>query len=146
MIRNVTAADRAEFLKMTDAFYHSDAVLHPVSMEIQTRVFEEAIRADTYLEAFVFPVGETLAGYAIINKSFSTEVGGRIIWIEDIYVRPEFRGQGLGAAFFAFLEERFGEDLCRLRLEVDFDNDRAKALYERLGFSDLPYRQMVKDF
>ena len=32
-----------------------------------------------------------------------------------------------------------------MRLEVEPENERARALYARMGFSDLPYLQMHKD-
>jgi len=145
MIRKVRPEDRKCFLEMSDAFYHSDAVLHPVPLEVQERVFDEAISSDIYLEAFLFEYEGTVAGYAIINKSFSTEVGGRIVWIEDIYVKPEFRSKRLGREFFAFLESRFAGTVKRFRLEADFENEKAVSLYRKLGFTELPYLQMVKD-
>ena len=48
--------------------------------------------------------------------------------------------------FFAFLENRFGEKLARMRLEITDSNVNAKRLYKRLGFEELDYRQMVKEF
>lgn len=145
MIRKVKPEDKAVFLAMTDTFYHSDAVLHPVPLEVQERVFEEAISSDLYLEAYLFEYEDEVAGYAVINKSFSTEVGGPIVWIEDIYVKPEFRSKSLGRAFFAFLETHFSGTVKRFRLEVDYENRKAISLYQKMGFSELPYLQMVKD-
>jgi len=40
--------------------------------------------------------GQDLAGYAIYFFTFSSFVGRRGIWLEDVYVRPQFRKQGLG--------------------------------------------------
>ena len=34
---------------------------------------------------------------------------------------------------------------ARYRLEIEPDNDRARALYERLGFEALPYCQMIRE-
>ena len=38
MIRNIRPEDREAYLAMSDAFYHSEAVLHPVPLEVQARV------------------------------------------------------------------------------------------------------------
>ena len=49
----------------------------------------------------------------------------------------------LATAFFAWLKAQPG--IARLRIEVEDDNEGAKRLYERMGFSLLPYLQMVID-
>lgn len=42
-------------------------------------------------------------GYALYFHNFSTFLGRSGIYLEDIYVRPHFRGQGFGKAFFRYL-------------------------------------------
>jgi GNAT superfamily N-acetyltransferase len=42
--------------------------------------------------------GDEAAGYAIYFYTFSTFVGRKGIWLEDLYVRPQFRKHGLGSA------------------------------------------------
>ena len=74
---------------------------------------------------------------------FSREAGGMVVWIEEIYVRSAFRGRGVGGAFFAWLHANV--PAIRYRLEVEPSNERAQSLYRRLGFSELPYVQMVLD-
>ena len=61
------------------------------------------------------------------------------------YVLPEFRGRGLGSACFRELRALY-PTAARFRLELAPDNLRARALYERMGFQSLDYRQMVQDF
>ncbi|MPM68864.1 hypothetical protein SDC9_115799 [bioreactor metagenome] len=66
-----------------------------------------------------------------------------VLWVDELYIKPEYRGCGLGHAFFAFLEK--SPHVKRIRLEVESRNERAIALYRRLGYTDLPYSQMMKD-
>jgi GNAT superfamily N-acetyltransferase len=49
--------------------------------------------------------GEEPAGYAIYFFTFSSFVGRRGIWLEDLYVRPAFRHQGLGRALIQAVAE-----------------------------------------
>ena len=81
-------------------------------------------------------------GYAMVAKSFSTEFGKHCLWIEDIYIRDAFRGLGLGTAFFAFLEKKYPDRL--LRLEAERENAGAVRFYERCGFRELPYLELIK--
>lgn len=54
----------------------------------------------------------------------------------DIYVAESYRGTGLADRLFDRVERRAREQGCtELRLEVDVDNERAMAFYERRGFS-----------
>ena len=83
-----------------------------------------------------------LAGYGMIAKSFSTEYGVPCIWIEDIYLKPEFRNLGIGSQFFSFLEEQFPGHL--FRLEVEEENAPAVHTYRKNGFTEMPYLEMKR--
>ena len=87
--------------------------------------------------------GTAPAGYALLQKTYSRAAGGMCIWIDEIYLRPAFRGRGLAKELFAYAE---GLKAKRLRLEVEPENGRAVALYTKLGYRFLDYRSMVKDF
>ena len=76
------------------------------------------------------------------SKSFSTEFGKKCIWIEDLYLKPEYRGKGIGSKFFAFIEEKYPD--CILRLEVEEENERAIKVYSKCGYEVLPYMEMKK--
>ena len=79
----------------------------------------------------------------MIAKSFSTEFGKPCIWIEDIYLKEAYRGLGIGKQFFDFLFRKYPDHL--FRLEAEAENTRAIRLYEKCGFSVLPYLEMKKD-
>lgn len=143
-MRTITQEDRELYLELATEFYHSDAVLHPVPDSYLEATFEEMIRSNQYVQGFFLEAGEQVAGYGLISKSFSQESGGPVIWIEELYIREEFRGQKLGSRFFAFLEEEFPET-TRFRLEVEEDNEAAARLYARLGYKPLAYNQMIKE-
>jgi ribosomal protein S18 acetylase RimI-like enzyme len=56
-------------------------------------------------------------------------------WLEDLYVRPEARGSGLGRALTETVIERARERRCRrVELDVNSENPAAMALYRSLGF------------
>ena len=146
MIRKLTADDRELYIGMAQEFYHSDAVLAPIPRSCIEKTVDEALRSDAYAEIYLFEYEGKAAGYGLTAKTFSQEAGGAVWWVEEVYIREEFRSKGLGREFFARLEEIKGEAVTRLRLEVEADNTRAVSLYERLGYKVLEYVQMIKDY
>ena len=134
---------RELILAMMRTFYASPAVLTNGSEEIFAADIDACVSDNPYLEGFVFCCGEELLGYGMAAKSFSTEFGKRCIWIEDLYVRPEYRGQGIGSAFLEYMTRRYPGAI--LRLEVEEENEKAIAAYRKSGFEVLPYMEMKKD-
>ena len=141
-IREMVISDKSEVLDMMRVFYSSPAVLSNGSEEIFSNDFDNCINDCPYLEGYIFENNGDILGYAMLAKSFSTEFGKRCIWIEDIFVKEEYRGEGIGTAFFAFLDEKYAD--CIFRLEAEEENERAIAVYKKCGFDILPYMEMKK--
>lgn len=143
IIRAMQENDRNEVIEMMRVFYASPAVFSNGSDEIFISDFDNCIGNSPYLEGFIFENSGTVQGYAMIAKSFSTEFGKPCIWIEDIYIRDEFRGCGIGSKFFRYLEEKYTDVI--FRLEVEEENKRAVHVYRKSGFDELPYMEMKKE-
>ena len=90
----------------------------------------------------MFEENGQIQGYAMAAKSFSTEFGRPCIWGEDLYIKEDFRGTGIGSLFLEFIEKKYPEAV--LRLEVEEENGRAVKVYEKNGFNVLPYMEMKK--
>jgi GNAT superfamily N-acetyltransferase len=74
------------------------------------------------------------AGLAIWFYSFSTFRGRHGIYLEDLFVRPDFRGRGIGRALLSALAQRcVTEDLPRLEWSVLDWNEPALSFYRALG-------------
>lgn len=145
MIRKITASDKELYLKLTDEFYKSDAVMHRIDPENFELTWQELMRSGDYTECFIIEKDGEAAGYMLLAYTFSQEAGGKTAWIEEIYILPQFRSKGLGKEAFAFIKKNIEPSCARLRLEVEDDNVRAKKLYSSLGFEMLEYRQMIKE-
>lgn len=82
------------------------------------------------------PAGPAV-GYALLCSFWSNELGGEICVVDEIYVAPPGRGQGLATRFLGALTTGalpFFADAVAYELEVTPQNARARALYERMGF------------
>ena len=82
------------------------------------------------------------AGVAELSWQFSLEQAGRVAWMEELYVTPEFRGLGLGKRLITrAVQEARKADCVSVELEVVRGHERAAKLYLREGFALLPRRR-----
>lgn len=146
MIRKVCEADRELYISMAKGFYTSEAVCHEIPYEHFDIAFDEMMRSDVYMEGFILMDVDKPVGYANVAKTFSCEGGGLTVWLEELFVYPEYRSKGFGRELIAFLEQYYGSALARMRLEVTDSNKDAARFYRRHGFEALDYSQMVKEF
>lgn len=142
-IRLMSFLDKEEVLQMMKVFYESEAVLSNGSNEIFNSDFDNCVNDNPYLEGYVFCLEDKILGYAMIAKSFSTEFGKPCIWIEDLYIKDEYRNKGIGSKFFKFIEEKYPNTI--MRLEVEESNEVALHVYKKEGFKILPYIELKKE-
>jgi GNAT superfamily N-acetyltransferase len=100
---------------------------------------EDRLRTSLFAER---PAAEVLIGemegrpaaFALFFHNFSTFLGKPGIYLEDLFVRPEFRGRGLGKAMLVYLAGLAKERGCgRLEWWVLDWNQQAIRFYEKLG-------------
>ena len=141
-ICRMTEEHAEEVLEMMRVFYTSPAVHTDGSEEIFQNDIAACVGENPFLDGYVFVEQEKLLGYAMTAKSFSTEFGKPCIWIEDLFIKDAYRGLGIGKTFMEFITGKYTD--CIFRLEVEKENTRAVALYEKSGFTVLPYMEMKK--
>ena len=141
-IRKMSEKDRDAVLSMMREFYASDAVFTNGSEEIFEKDIECCISGSPYLEGYVFEQESEAVGYSMLARSYSTEFGKSCIWIEDIFIKKDYRGQGIGNLFFEYIEREHPDSI--FRLEVEKENEVAVSLYKKRGFDFLPYLEMKK--
>ena len=87
-----------------------------------------------FAEALIGEVGGEPVGFALFFHNFSTFLGRPGIYLEDLYVRPEFRGSGLGRALLVYLARLALERGCgRLEWSVLDWNEPAIGFYRSVG-------------
>ena len=85
---------------------------------------------------WVAEAGGGLCGYLLAVFMFSLEHGGMMAEIDEVFVSPEMRSAGIGAAMVATAERDLaGRGLVRLQLQLGVDNHGARRFYERLRFN-----------
>lgn len=142
LIREIKIEDKPLVIQMMRGFYASPAVLSNGSDEIFNADIDNCINDSPYLEGYIFENNGEIIGYSMIAKSFSTEFGKPCIWIEDIFLKEEFRHNGYGKQFFDFIFDKYPEHI--FRLEAEEENHNAINLYKKCGFSVLPYLELKR--
>ena len=85
-------------------------------------------------EAVLAVLGDTPVGYALFFHSFSTFLAKPGLYLEDLYVRPEFRGCGAGRRLLVYLARLARDKGCgRVEWSVLNWNELALRVYQRVG-------------
>ncbi len=143
--RPLTRGDYDDYIAMVTAFYSTDAVIKPIPRAHMDATFEEVLRSDAYTSCYICETDGEAVGYALLAHTFSQEAGGKVMWIEELYLKEEHRHQGYGRSCFKGSLSSLPADVKRVRLEVERDNEGAVKLYKSFGFDFLEYDQMVLD-
>jgi ribosomal protein S18 acetylase RimI-like enzyme len=81
-------------------------------------------------------------GIAVCFVGFSTFAAQPLVNIHDLAILPEHRGQGIGRQLLAEVERRARDmGCCKLTLEVQENNHRARGVYQASGFSQAVYEE-----
>ena len=132
-IRSATRAD----LPLIAQFIRDLADYERLAHEVR---FDEAVLGERlfgvrpYAEVLIGEVDGVAEGFALFFHNFSTFEGKPGIYLEDLFVRPEARGAGLGKAFLQRLAQLAVErDCARLEWWVLDWNEPAIRFYKALG-------------
>jgi len=122
-------------LDLTDAYARDPMGLHrPLPDQTKEKLIDELKKFPCNLHLIAFMNGSP-AGIANCVFSFSTFYAAKVLNVHDLAVNPAYRGNGIGHALLGAVEkEAKAAKCCKVTLEVREDN-RARSLYERFGFS-----------
>ena len=90
---------------------------------------------------YVVVAGGAVIGQTMITYEWSDWRNGNLWWIQSVYVKPEFRGQGVFRRLFEHVRALASQQkgVPALRLYVHEDNKRACRSYEKLGMARTQY-------
>ena len=90
-------------------------------------------------EVLIASIGRAPAGFALFFHTFSTFLARRGLWLEDLFVYPEYRGAGVGSGLLqAVAAIARARDCGRFEWAVLDWNTPAIGFYERLGATVMP--------
>jgi GNAT superfamily N-acetyltransferase len=132
-IRNATAADAPLLATIIREFAEFERELDLVTITSEDLI-RDGFQSDPRFHAVIAEWSGQTAGYALYFFNYSTWAGRRILFLEDLFVRAEFRGKGIGKALLKHMAVIAHEkNCCAMRWEVVDWNTSAIELYHSLG-------------
>jgi len=136
------------------------ALAHDISSDIDPVIRVESTADDflrlgfgdpAHFHALIAECGEEAVGLCLYFYSFSSWLGRRGVYVQDVYVAPSERGTGLGRKLMAETARVAAEQgATYLRLSVDRSNESAQAFYNGIGLhparNELIFKVTGKDF
>ena len=132
-IRPARQFDLPLIAELIRALAEYEKLAHEVRFD-EAKLGEKLFGPRPYAEVVIGEIDGAAQGFALFFHNFSTFEGRPGIYLEDLFVRPEARGSGLGKALLAHLAGLVVErDCARLEWSVLDWNAPAIGLYQSLG-------------
>lgn len=132
-LRLAIPADVPLVLKLIKELAEFEHLAHEVTAT-ESQLHEHLFGARPFVEVLLAHVGAEPAGFALYFHNYSTFLGKPGIYLEDLYVRDQFRAHGIGTALLAAVGRLAVERGCgRYEWSVLNWNKRAIEFYEKMG-------------
>ena len=132
-IRSATVADASLILTLIRGLAEYERLVHEAVVteaDIRDSLFGERPAA----EVLIAEIGNDAAGFALFFHNYSTFLGRRGLYLEDLFVFPAYRGRGIGRALMTRLARLAVERKCgRFEWWVLDWNESAIEFYRSLG-------------
>jgi ribosomal protein S18 acetylase RimI-like enzyme len=132
------ARNSDDVTSMMMGLYEEDPSTVPMTLEKIDSTLQTLRAQPARGVVVVWDVDGIAAGYALLCSFWSNELGGEVCVLDELYLQRPHRNQGAVTSLVAGLAAQtlpWFRDAVALELEVTPTNTRARALYERLGFS-----------
>ena len=131
--RVAEASDAELLLDFMQAYYAFDG--HGYDREKARAALIALLQNPDFGCAWLILDGDSPVGYVVLCFGYSLEWLGRDAFVDEFYLRKDYRGRGWGRKTMTFLEEAArGLGVRTLHLEVMEGNNAALHLYEAIGF------------
>ncbi len=118
----------------------------PFSSANALKVWHKAWAQPEFVRGWLLEFESEIVGYVVLTFGFSLEYGGLDAYVDELFVKPEFRGRGFAAQALEFLTLECQKlNIVALHLEVDTNNHNAKSLYAKMGFKNTARELLHKD-
>ena len=133
VIRSAVPEDAAQILDFIRGLAEYERLSHEV-VATEEKIEQTIFGSNPSAEVLIAEWDRQPAAFALFFPTYSTFLAKAGIWLEDLFVMPDFRGRGIGRALLAHLAALAIERDCgRLEWAVLDWNEPAIGFYRRLG-------------
>ncbi len=127
---------------MRDFYAHEELAFEEPAAR---RALEGIINDSSFGRVVLICSDGDVIGYTVLTFGYSLEFHGRDAFVDEIYLREDARGQGIGQHILVYLTEICAENgVQALHLEVERKNAAAQSAYRKFGFEDHDRYLMTK--
>jgi len=124
----ISFSDIENIIQLMGEFYRIDN--YPFDIEISRELFNQFLTDENLGKAWLILYQNEIVGYVILTYVFSFEYQGKIAFLDELYIRENARGKGIGKETIAFIQQEAAKlSLKIIYLEVETHNDAAQKLY-----------------
>jgi ribosomal protein S18 acetylase RimI-like enzyme len=121
-------SDISIITQMMQDFYAIDN--YPMDVEVAKTLFQEFISNEHLGKSWLMYSENEIVGYIILTFIFSFEYGGKIAFVDELFIKETARGKGIGKEAIQFIQREVPKlSLKLLYLEVEPHNENAQKLY-----------------
>jgi ribosomal protein S18 acetylase RimI-like enzyme len=121
-------SDISIITKMMQDFYAIDN--YSMNVEVAKNLFQEFITNEHLGKSWLIYSENEIVGYIILTFIFSFEYGGKIAFVDELFIKETARGKGFGKEAIQFIQQEVPKlSLKLLYLEVEPHNENAQKLY-----------------
>jgi GNAT superfamily N-acetyltransferase len=143
-VRRAARSDAPSLLALVRALADYEK-LPPPDEAAQARLTDDLFGPRPRLEAYLADSGGTPAGYAFVLETYSSFLALPTLYLEDLFVLPEFRGKRIGYALFReMVAEAYRRGCGRMEWTVLDWNQLAIDFYARAGATHMKEWQLFR--
>lgn len=126
--KSLEIIDISIITQMMQNFYAIDN--YPMDVEETKKLFKEFISNQNLGKSWLIYSENEIIGYIILTYIFSFEYGGKIAFVDELFIKETARGKGIGKEAIQFIQQEIPKlSLKLLYLEVEPHNENAQKLY-----------------
>ncbi len=113
---------KSEVIHMMLALYEDSIQQQQMSFEKIQKTLSIIPNHPQLGKILLFKQNKKLLGYALLINYWSNEYGGNILYIDELYLKPDYRRLGIGSFFFSYIEKHVDNNTVAFCLETTPQN------------------------
>ena len=131
--RSYTEKDKSDVLAMMTSFNKIDG--YDFDLATGEKNLSDFTSNEALGRLYLIKHQENNIGYLVLSFGFSFEYKGRDAFIDELYIKKEYRNKGIGKLTMDFIESESSQlNINAIHLEVESHNSNAMRLYLNKGY------------